>query len=272
MSLLERVRPSWSSPTLSQQRTSAYLPGALAGLRAAGMSFAIVTVPLLAAWALADHVTAGWTEALRISSAGWLLLHHVAVAYPGGQVGLVPLALTLVPTLAVYRSGRRLGADPTLSQGFSSTAINLRPVAQGVCGLAAGYAAAATVVALLVGTTQSRPVLWQAPIGPGLLAALAGATGVLRGHPRGPALRSELAAWLPGRLRRALRPAAVGAAVLFAAGVIAVVAAVATSADRVLALHRALEPGGFGGLVLVLGQVGYLPDLAAWATAWFAGP
>jgi hypothetical protein len=159
-----------------------------------------------------------------------------------------------------------------LSQGFSSTAVNLRPIVQGICGLAGGYAAAATLVALLVGTTQSRPVLWQAPLGPAVLAALAGATGVLRGHPRGPALRAELAGWLPGRLRRALRPAAVGAAVLFAAGVVAVVVAVVNNADRVLALHRALQPGAFGGAVLVAGQVGYLPDLAAWATAWFAGP
>jgi hypothetical protein len=272
MSLLERVRPSWSSPTLSQQRTSAYIPGALAGLRAAGISFAIVTVPLLAAWALAAHVTASWTQALRVSAAGWLLIHHVAVAYPGGRLGLVPLGLTLVPALAAYRSGRRLGADPLLSQGFSSTAVNLRPIVQAVGGMAFGYAAAATFVALLVGTTQTRPVLWQAPIGPAVLAALAGATGVLRGHPRGPALRAELAGRLPGRLRRAMRPAGVGAAVLLMFGAVAVVIAVATNADRVLALHRALQPGAFGGVVLVVGQVGFLPDLAAWSTAWFAGP
>jgi Family of unknown function (DUF6350) len=272
MSLLERVRPSWSSPTLSQPRTSAYVPGALAGLRAAGISFAIVTVPLLAAWALAAHVTASWTQALRVSAAGWLLIHHVAVAYSGGRLGLVPLGLTLVPALAVYRSGRRLATEPILSQGFSSTAVNVRPIAQAVCGMAFGYAAAASLVALLVGTTQTRPVLWQAPIGPGLLAALAGATGVLRGHPRGPALRAELAGWLPRRLRRALRPAGVGAAVLLILGFVAVAVAIATNADRVLALHRALQPGAFGGALLVVGQVGYLPDLAAWATAWFAGP
>src|SRR4249919_3130267 len=91
MSLLERVRPAWSGPTLSQPRTSAYLPGALAGLRAAGLSFGIITVPLLAAWALASDVTADWLQALRLAADGWLLVHHVVVDYPGGRLGLVPL-------------------------------------------------------------------------------------------------------------------------------------------------------------------------------------
>jgi hypothetical protein len=259
MSLLERVR-------------SAYLPGALAGLRAAGLSFGIITVPLLAAWALASDVTADWLQALRLAADGWLLVHHVVVDYPGGRLGLVPLGLTLVPILAVYRSARRLAAETLLSQGFSSTTVNIRPSVQAVLGLAASYATAALLVALLAGTGAARPVIWSAPIGPGLLALLAGAAGVLRGHPRGAALRAELAGWLPSRLRSAVRPALLGAAVVLAAGAVVVALAVAMNADRVLALHRALRPGAFGGALLVTGQVGYLPDLAAWGLAWLAGP
>lgn len=279
MSLLERVRPaarsagpSWSGPTLSGRPTPAYLPGALAGLRAAGISFAVVTVPLLAAWALADHVTASWTQALRLAACGWLLLHHVAIAFPGGQVGLVPLALSLVPVLAAYRSARRLAAEPLLAQGCSPAGVSLRPAAQAVAGLAGGYAAVATLVALVAGTSAARPVLWQAPLGPALLAGAAGAAGILRGHPRGAALRAELAGRLPGPVRRALRPALVGAAVVLVSGLVAVVVAVGAHTDRVLTVHRSLAPGGFGGAVLVLGQLGYLPDLAGWATAWLAGP
>ena len=207
-----------------------------------------------------------------MAAAGWLLLHHVAIGFPGGRVGLVPLGLTLVPALAVYRSARRLGADPVLSPANPSTPVNLRPVAQAAAGLALAYAAVATLVALLAGSAEVRPVLWQAPIGPAGLALLAGGAGLLRGHPRAPALRAQLAGRLPVRVRRALRPAAVGASVVLAAGVVAVGLAVAADADRVLALHRALQPGAFGGAVLVVGQLGYLPDLAAWATSWFAGP
>ncbi len=272
MSLLERVRPAWSAPTLAEQRTSAYLPGALAGLRAAGISLAIITVPLLAAWATAAHVTAGWTQALRLSASGWLLLHHVAIAYPGGQLGLVPLGLTLVPALAIYRSARRIAPEPLLSQGFSPGRVNVRPVAQATAGLAGGYAAVATLVALLVGSHAARPVLWQAPIGPAVLAAVAGAAGLLRGHPRGAELRAALAAWLPVRIRAALRPASVAATVVLVASLLLVGVALVTSADRVSALHRALAPGAFGGALLVVGQVGYLPDLVAWSTSWLAGP
>jgi uncharacterized protein DUF6350 len=272
MSLLERVRPAWSAPTLSQPRTSAYLPGALAGLRAAGISFAIITVPLLAAWALASDVTAGWLQAFRLAADGWLLVHHVTVAYPGGHLGLVPLGLALVPVLAVYRSARRLADQPLLSQGFSSVTVNIRPSVQAVVGLALAYAGAATLVALLVGTGEARPVIWQAPLGPGLLALLAGSVGIVSGHPRSAGLRGELAGWLPPRVRSTLRPAALAAVIVLAAGCLLVLLAVATNGDRVLALHRALRPGGFGGVLLVAGQVGYLPDLAAWGVSWLAGP
>jgi hypothetical protein len=194
------------------------------------------------------------------------------VTYPGGQLGLVPLGLTLVPAVAIYRSARRLAAEPLLSQGFSSNTVNIRPGAQAVLGLAASYAVAATAIAVLVGSSQARPVLWQAPIGPGLLALLAGALGVVRGHPRSAALRAELASWLPARVRSAVRPALLGAAVVLLAGFVVVVVALVTSGDRVLTLHRALRPDGFGGALLVAGQVGYLPDLAAWAVTWLAGP
>lgn len=272
MSLLERVRPSWSGPTLSQPRTSAYLAGALAGLRAAGMSFGIVTVPLLAAWALAAHVTAGWTEALRLAAGGWLLVHHVAIAYDGGRIGLAPLGLALIPLFAAYRAGRRLAAEPLLSQGFSSTTVNARPAMQAAVGMAGGYAATALVVALLVSTGGARPLLWQAPIGPALIAALGGAAGLVRGHPRSAALRGEIARWVPERVRSTLRPGLVGALAVLAAGAVVVVVAVATSADRVTALHRALQPGGFGSALLIVGQVGYLPDLAGWGVAWVVGP
>lgn len=272
MSLLERVRPSWAGPTLSQPRTSAYVAGAVAGLRSAGLSLGIVTVPLLAAWALAAHVTAGWTQALRLAAGGWLLVHHVTIGYDGGQLGLAPLGLMAVPLLAVYRSARRLASEPLLSQGFSSTSVNVRAAAQAVVGIAASYSLAALVVALLVSTGPARPVLWQALVAPALVAAVGGAAGVVRGHPRSPLLRREIAGWLPERVRSTVRPGLIGAGCVLAAGAVLVGVAVVTSLDRVTALHRALNPDAFGSGLLVAGQAGYLPDLAAWGVAWLAGP
>jgi Family of unknown function (DUF6350) len=272
MSLLERVRPSWSAPTLAQQRTSAYLPGALAGLRAVGVSFVVVVVPLLAVWATAAHVTTSWVQALRISASGWLLLHHVAVAYPGGDLGLVPLGLTLVPILASYRSGRRLAMDPLLSQGFSASTVNFRPLVQGLAGLAAAYAGVAVLVALIATSTAVHPVVWQAPIGPAVIAALAGSVGVLRGHPRGADLRAQLFGWVPGRVRSAVRPALAAVVVLLLLALALLVVALLVAGSRVLALHRALQPGVSGGALLIVGQLAYLPDLAGWALSWLAGP
>ena len=189
MSLLERVRPSFAAPGGASEQTSAYLLGAMSGLRAAGISLGIVAVPLLAVWATAAHVTASWTQALRLSVSGWLLLNHVAIAYPGGHIALVPLGLTLIPGLAIYRSAKRLAAEPLLSQGFSSTDVNPRPSLEALAGLTAAYAASAVLLALACWSSSARPVLWQAPLGPAVLAAVAG--------------RRRPAAWTSPRGRRA---------------------------------------------------------------------
>jgi hypothetical protein len=276
MTLLDRARPTGPTAGSPHQpgaaSTSAYLLGAMSGLRAAGISLAVVTVPLLAVWATAAQVTAGWTQALRVSVAGWLLVHHVAIAYPGGRLALTPLALTLVPVLAVYRSSRRLAAEPLLSQGFSSTTASARPAAQALAGMTAAYAGLAFLLALVTWSTPVHAVLWQAPIGPAVLTAAAGAAGLLRGHPRRMALREHVLGRLPVRLRSTLRPAVWSAGVILGAGLLAVGYALVMNLGRVESLHRALDPGALGGAVLVAGQVGYLPDFAAWAVSWFAGP
>jgi hypothetical protein len=128
------------------------------------------------------------------------------------------------------------------------------------------------VVALLVGTGTARPVLWQALVVPGLGGAVAGVAGIVRGHPRSVLLRREIAGWLPERVRSTVRPGLLGAAWVLVAGAVVVGIAVATSLHRVMALHRALNPDAFGSGLLVVGQLGYLPDLAAWGVAWLVGP
>jgi hypothetical protein len=244
----------------------------MSGLRAAGISLGIVAVPLLAVWATAAHVTASWTQALRLSVSGWLLLNHVAIGYPGGHVALVPLGLTLVPGLAIYRSAKRLAAEPLLSQGFSSAEVNPRPSLEALAGLTAAYAGTAVLLALACWSSSVRPVVWQAPFGPAALAAVAGGAGLLRGHPHAAGLRARVATWLPERVRWTIRPALAAAAIVLVVSLLGVGYAIVTNLTRVEALHRALDPGTFGGAVLVVGQAGYLPDLAAWGVAWLAGP
>ena len=207
MSLLERVRPSGSAAGDAPPPTSAYLLGAMSGLRAGGISLGIVVVPLLAVWATAAHVSASWTQALRISVTAWLLIQHVAIAYPGVSSRWSPLGLTLVPGIAIYRSARKLAAEPLLSQGFSSTRATARPAAQALAGLTAAYAALASLVALASWSTAVHAVLWQAPIGPAVLAAGGGAAGLLRGHPRARPCGADLLAGCPrGSGRRPVRP------------------------------------------------------------------
>src|SRR6185437_7511700 len=77
---------------------------------------------------------------------------------------------------------------------------------------------------------------------------------------------------LPARLRSTTRPALLAVAVVLLAALAAVAVSLVTNLARVEALHRALDPGALGGSALLVGQAGYLPDFAAWAVAWLAGP
>ncbi|WP_460459676.1 cell division protein PerM, partial [Angustibacter peucedani] len=74
------------------------------------------------------------------------------------------------------------------------------------------------------------------------------------------------------RVRRTTPAAGIGAAALVAAGALLLLAALVVHLDRVLALHRALDPGVVGGAVLSLGQLALLPNLALWALGFVAGP
>ena len=87
--------------------------------------------------------------------------------------------------------------------------------------------------------------------------------------PSGPRQRwSALPVWV----RRALRPALWGTAVLLAIGAVLVVSMVALSWDRVVAVQTAIGGGAMAALTTWLVQGASLPNLALWALSFLAGP
>ena len=273
MSLLDRLRPDHVD---TAREPVGAVGAALSGAGAALLSLLGVALPVLLTWAVSPDTAATWGQAVRVSADGWLLLHHVELVVPGGSVSLPPLGLTVAPALACWWAGRRIAAghlDDDLVPGVRrGAAPSPRALAVPVAAMAVGYALVLTAVALLARGDGVRPVAWQAPVAGLVLALGAGGAAALRHGRPSPAAAVAEAVRLPARLRRCARPAAMASTSLVALGALAVAGALLVHHDRVLSLHRALDPGVVGGAVLTVAEVGVLPNLVLFAVAWLAGP
>jgi len=137
-----------------------------------------------------------------------------------------------------------------------------------------GYAVVVLATTALADDGPFRPV-WATLAAPALGVPLLGAVLALRPvvaddpdvlGPRAGLLR------VPDLLRRALRPGLEGLLALLAIGSAVVLAAVGLSWDGVRAVHDGLAAGEVGSVVVVLAQVGMLPNLALWVVSFLAGP
>jgi len=231
-----------------------WMTGLLAAAQAAVLSLAAVVVPAIAVFVVtsADPANAGvaWTRSVEVGAALWLLAHGV----PWGHVTLVPLGLTALVAYACYASARR----------------SARPVPSAALVAVSGYV---TIVVVVAGLVPGASLVRAG--GGGLLVGTLGlGTGLLRRPDARPLL-----AWLRGPwsvLPQWLRAGLAGGIV--AAGVLAVLAALTAAGwvlagrDSVVAVVRGLGLDAVGGAVLAVAEVGYAPNLAAWAAAWIAGP
>jgi hypothetical protein len=296
MSLLDRLRPDRpSEPTgrgrlatridlarehaIRSHEPQGWLGGVLIGAWSALLSLLAVALPMLLVWATSRTPTR-WGQAVRTATQGWLVVHGVALEVPGGRLQLLPLALVALPVWLCWRAGRRVGASaPRLAE--LSPASALRSLGTTVAGLVGGYTLVLLAAAVLARGPGVRPVWWHAIVAGVAIAGLAAGAAAVRvalaaaqPQPARRRTRSILADWcqVPLRLRRAFRPALLGVACILGVGAVLVAAAVVLQHQRVLAVHEALAPGGTGSVVLVLGQLAFVPNLAVWALAWCAGP
>lgn len=79
--------------------------------------------------------------------------------------------------------------------------------------------------------------------------------------------RHRLPAWLPA-VGRGVRA---GALVMIASGALVLAVALMIYRDRVVALHQGLEPGALGSVLLLLGQLVWLPNMVLWCASWVTG-
>lgn len=230
--------------------------GLLAAAQAAVLSLAVIVVPAVAVFVAtsADPANAGvlWTRAVEIGAGLWLLGHGV----PLGDVTLVPLGVTALAGYACYASARR----------------SLRPAPWALATAVAAYVVLVVAVALLVPSAAAQGP--RAGLGGLLVGGLGLGLGALRRDDAEPLLRLLRGPWrlLPGWLRAGAAAGVAGAAALAVLAAMTAAGWVLAGRGTIVEVVRGLEPGLGGGAVLAVTELGYVPNLAAWALAWLAGP
>jgi Family of unknown function (DUF6350) len=235
--------------------------GAIGAGAAAGIGLAVLTLLVLAGWIAAPHAGLGLPGVLRTAAELWLVGHHVGFTLPGaGRIGMLPLGLVALPGALLWRAGRWVVVKGRVSR--------LAEVGYAALALAVPYALLAGALALASRSSRATPSLLQAVIAGFLLALVAGGLGGAR----------ALAPWR--RLVRLLPPqprclvlGSVGAlTVLIGAGAILAGASLATSMGGFTSVNTALAPGVVGGVLLLLAQIGYVPNAIIWAVCFALGP
>jgi hypothetical protein len=237
--------------------------GGIAACAAAASGLAALTTLTAIGWVTAPRVAVGGGlgGVLRAAALLWLVAQHAGVTVRGaGRIGMLPLGLTLLPGALLILAGRwvvRAGAVRELRHaGYAAVALALP------------YTLLAGAVAVASGTPAVAPSLWQAVVASFLLAMTAGGLGAARGLAPWP----RLSALLPAGPRSVVMGMSGSAAVLAGAGAALTAGSLAAHLHQVRAATDALSPGPGGAALLLLAELGYLPNAIIWAVAYLLGP
>ena len=235
--------------------------GASAACTAAGLGLVVVTMLVLAGWIAAPHLGLGLIGVVRTATVLWLVGHHVTVQVSGaGQIGMLPLGLVALPGTLLWRAGRAIvrGHQVTTPREAVATAL-----AVGV-----PYSALAGALAVASSSKLASASIPQALLASFLIAFVAAGLGAARAL----APWSQLGTLMSPRTRAVLAGTAGALAVLVAAGAMATALALAGEVHRFGDVYRTLDPGLIGAALLLLAQIGYLPNAVLWAIAYMLGP
>ncbi|MGB6453733.1 MAG: DUF6350 family protein, partial [Streptosporangiaceae bacterium] len=235
--------------------------GTVAALAVTGTGLAVITLLVLIGFVAAPHAGFGLPAVLRTAAMLWLVGHHVGFTFRGaGRIGMLPLGLVVLPGVLLWRAGRWVARVGGVRR--------LRHVGLAALGLAIPYAVATGALAIASRSALASASLLQAIACGFLLAIAAGGLGAAR----------ALAPW--PKLIRLLphRPRAVVVAVAGSLAALATMGALVTGISLAIHLHEAaslqssLAPGVVGTVLLLLLQLGYLPNAIVWAIAFTLGP
>lgn len=243
------------------------------GLVTGVASLLVVVVPVLLAWLVEPIVGGTAQQAVGTGAALWLLTSGAHLSMGPVPVSLVPL-LGLALLVLIARRGAREALAGVTTEGEHWRGLLPGPLATTLAAWFGGYAlaVAAAVALTTAGPFRVTPFSLVVPL---VLVPLAAAALAVRplvlDEPDVIGPRLDLSR-VPDLVRRGVRPGLAGAGALFAVGTLVVLTAVALSWGEVSTISDEVGAAGVGGVVLVLAQLAYLPNLAVWAISFLAGP
>lgn len=233
--------------------------GAALGVACALAGWLVVAAVSVLGW-LSDPAGA-MTGSLRVATQFWLSAHGAGAQLSASvHWTLWPLTITALAALLLSGSGtvtRRL-QPPELHRAAASG--GWRPVLQAAAAVGVGYLLAGLVLAISVGAAgqYGRTVL-----GTLLIGTAAALLGCVRGE--------HLLAVLPPSLRAVPRAVALGLGLLLVSSVLLLVVGLIRHWTMAATLMDASAGGVFAGIVLVLAQLAYLPNLILWSMSYLLG-
>ena len=238
-----------------------FVTGVLGAGAVTVFGLAVITVLVLAGWITAPHAGGGLPAVLRTAAALWLVGNHVGFALRStGRIGMLPLGLVLLPGFLLWRAGGWMVRAGQVRR--------LRHIGYATVALAVPYALLSSALALASRSAQSSSSIPQAVICGLLLPLVAGGLGAARAL----APWSQLAALLPQRPRALVLGIGGTLATLVTVGAALAGAALAMHLDEASRLERSLAPGVVGAILLLLLEVGFLPNAIVWAISFSLGP
>lgn len=213
-------------------------------------------------WFLADAGAHGQTtDALRVGADVWLVGHGAQLTLSGVPLGIVPLSLTAVFAVVLFRLGRWAGTT-------SAPVEDDRTVALAAGTFTGLYVMVAVVTCVVVSRESASPGLGRAIVGSLVLAAAAGTLGMARGTGR-------LRVWVdlvPGWVRSIAHGAFAASGLLVAASTVLMLGALLAGANEAATVVSELHLGLGDYLMYAIASLAVAPNAVLFATAYLLGP
>lgn len=230
--------------------------GAAVGTMLVSMAVAVV------GWFLADGGAHGeTTDALRVGATGWLVGHGSGLTVSGTPMSVVPLGVTALLVLVVYRFARWAGATSELPE--DDRALGLAAVAH-----TGSYVVIAVVTCVLVGGGSAAPGLGRTLLATMLLSGVAGTLGLAAGCGR-------LRGWVelvPPWIRAICFGAAAITLVMLAAASLLVATSMVLGLNEAAGLMSQLGLGTGDTVTYALVALAVVPNAVVLGAAYLLGP
>lgn len=258
------------------------LQGAFEAAQVFVISALVVVIPLAAVWFSGGFAEQSASVMARLAGQIWLAIHGVplhltvttgpsSATVQTGVLNFLPLGLILIPFFLSWRAGRRLARASYTDQLWQPLFGAI--VVYGGAGLATGFVCSTPDVQ--AGLFSSMLL----PLGTAALGLIIGAR--LEAGSWGRLIGVNAADWI-SKTSQDQRWAGSYAWTVVRSGFLAVVAALSLASfllavnivvrwADIVSVYQGLKAGAVGGAVLTLAQLGYAPNLAAWALAWSSG-